>query len=341
MAKEITPFQQAMDKRGIDEFAMNALRSSVFPGATDNSILLAVDYCKSRELDIMKKPCHIVPMNVKDSKTGKYEWRDIIMPGIAEHRITASRTQCYAGIDEPRLGPTVEITIGGEQHQVPEFAIVTVYRIVEGQRVAFSNTEWFEEACVTTRDGKLNSMWRKRKRGQLIKCAEAGALRKAFPEELGGIHTAEEMEGRVIDSTAEVVETDTDSVGAAGVFDRIKEKQTAKPADAKPKSADQKIVDGEFTEDTKAWVEGYEGKDDKPAETKAEKPAEKQAEKPDPMSGVAANPIGPNKVKLLQGMLAKNNVSNETFFKLMGVSAFGGIDDADMNRAIAAAKGGK
>ena len=40
-------------------------------------------------------------------------------------------------------------------------------------------------------------MWRKRPRGQLEKCAEAQALRKAFPERAGG-PTAEEMAGKVI-----------------------------------------------------------------------------------------------------------------------------------------------
>jgi hypothetical protein len=41
-----------------------------------------------------------------------------------------------------------------------------------------------------------NSMWAKRTRGQIEKCAEAGALRKAFPEELGNEYSAEEMEGQ-------------------------------------------------------------------------------------------------------------------------------------------------
>jgi hypothetical protein len=39
-------------------------------------------------------------------------------------------------------------------------------------------------------------MWQSRPEGQLEKCAEAAALRKAFPEEIGNDLTAEEMAGR-------------------------------------------------------------------------------------------------------------------------------------------------
>lgn len=171
----------------------SAIGASIFPGASDESKLLAIDYCKSRGLDIMKKPCHIVPMNVKDTKTNRYEWRDVIMPGIAEQRITASRTGQYAGQDPPVFGDNVELLIGGNAYMVPEYCTIVVYRLVNGERVPFAHTEWFEEACGTTKDGTLNSMWTKRKRGQLAKCAEAGALRKAFPEELGGIITVDEV----------------------------------------------------------------------------------------------------------------------------------------------------
>lgn len=173
----------------------SAIGASVFPGASDESKLLAIDYCKSRGLDILKKPCHIVPMSVKDAKTGQYAWRDVIMPGIAEQRITANRTGQYAGQDPPVFGPIVELKIGNQVHQVPEFCTVTVYRYANGIKMAFSNTEYFEEACGTMKDGSLNSMWTKRKRGQLSKCAEAGALRKAFPEETGGMTTLEELAG--------------------------------------------------------------------------------------------------------------------------------------------------
>ncbi|WP_118867477.1 phage recombination protein Bet [Haemophilus haemolyticus] len=184
-----TNIQTALTERNIDTAVWTTLQNSVFPGAKDESILLAVDYCKARKLDILKKPCHIVPMSVTDAKTGNKNWRDVIMPGIYEQRITAFRTGQMAGQDEPVFGDTV--TFRGID--APEWCRVTVYRFINNERCAFSHTEYFCEACATTKEGKPNSMWSKRPRGQLAKCAEAGALRKAFPDELGGVITADEV----------------------------------------------------------------------------------------------------------------------------------------------------
>ena len=184
-----TSIQTALTERNIDTAVWTTLQNSVFPGAKDESILLAVDYCKARKLDILKKPCHIVPMSVTDAKTGNKNWRDVIMPGIYEQRITAFRTGQMAGQDEPVFGDTV--TFRGIE--APEWCRVTVYRFINNERCAFSHTEYFCEACATTKEGKPNSMWSKRPRGQLAKCAEAGALRKAFPDELGGVITADEV----------------------------------------------------------------------------------------------------------------------------------------------------
>ena len=176
----------------IDSLTWKVLKNSIFPGAKNESIISAVNYCKARNLDILKKPVHIVPMYVEDKVTGDKGYRDVIMPGIAETRITADRTGLYAGQDEPEFGEDFDY----KNVYAPTFCKVTVYKMVQGVRCPYSHTEYFSEAVATKKGGEINAMWSKRPRGQLAKCAEAGALRKAFPDALGGQTTFEEMAGR-------------------------------------------------------------------------------------------------------------------------------------------------
>ena len=200
-------------RRGIDEYTWRALMTSVYPGAKSESVIMVWDYCKARHLDPLKKVVHIVPMQVTDAKTGNKEWRDVVMPGIAELRTTATRTGVYAGQDDPEFGPM--ITHLGVT--VPEWCKVTVYRIVQGERVPFPHLAFFAEECATKDGGSaLNKMWTKRPRGQIAKCGEAGALRKAFPEELGGEYTAEEMDGKeFIEGSAARVDDPSESAERA------------------------------------------------------------------------------------------------------------------------------
>ena len=78
---------------------------------------------------------------------------------------------------------------------------MTVYRIVKGSRCAFVGPKCFwEEYYASEKHDKAdpNSRWRRAKHGQIEKCAEAGSLRAAFPEEIGNEYAAEEMEGQRI-----------------------------------------------------------------------------------------------------------------------------------------------
>lgn len=188
-------------KRGISHAQWNTLCKSLYPGANPNSVLLVIDYCHARRLDPLKKPCHIVPMEVKDAKTGKYEWRDVVMPGIYELRTTAQRTGQYLGHSKPVYGPEVEYAgVKG-----PQWCDFTVYRWNEAAkiRVEFPVTVFFAEVVATKRDGNANARWAKAPCQMLTKCAEAAALREAFPDEIGGEQTAEEMDGqRAIDAPA-------------------------------------------------------------------------------------------------------------------------------------------
>lgn len=185
----INPRQSDISTLGIDESTYLTLKNSIYPGAADNSIKMVLDYCRAAKLDPIQKPVHIVPMKVKDV------WRDVIMPGITLYRIQAERSGTYAGISEPTFGPLVKETIGGKEVTYPEWCRVTVRKMVQGNICEFTGFEFWKENFATNKHGQPNAMWYKRPSGQLAKCAEAQALRKAYPE-LGGVFTAEEMEGK-------------------------------------------------------------------------------------------------------------------------------------------------
>lgn len=71
----------------------------------------------------------------------------------------------------------------------PSGVKVTVIR--NGQR--FPAVALFREYVQTGKENKSIGLWGKMPAGQLAKCAEALALRKAFPHDLAGVYTAEEM----------------------------------------------------------------------------------------------------------------------------------------------------
>ncbi len=191
-------------ERGISQAVWSVLCNTLYPSSKPESVMLAWDYCEARELDIMMKPIHLVPMQVKNPQTGNKEWRDVPMPGVGLYRIQASRSGDYAGADEPEFGKTIEATFTDAYNanksitvRYPEWCKYTVYKMIGDRIVKFSAKEyWLENyATMKAQSDCPNAMWKKRPHGQLAKCCEAQALRKAWPE-IGQEPTAEEMEGK-------------------------------------------------------------------------------------------------------------------------------------------------
>ena len=223
------PYHPAIEEKfKIDKGQWKALVEAIFPAAESvDSVVMALSYCKARGLDPMKRCVHIVP--VWDSKRNKMV--ETVWPGIAELRTTAARTGEYAGKDAAEFG--AEMSQSGVRF--PEWAQVTVYRMVRGRRVAFAGprVRWLEE-CATTKNGAPNTMWKKRPYGQIEKVAEAAALRCAFPEEIGNEYTAEEMEGRIVDAYASPENPETSPI--AMLNKTISKKTEAQTIDAEPEA---------------------------------------------------------------------------------------------------------
>lgn len=104
-----------------------------------------------------------------------------VQTGIDGYRLIADRTDRYAGNDDPVF----------DSEENPTKATVAVYKIVGNQRCAFSATSRWDQYFPGETQGM---MWRKMPHLMLGKCAEALALRKAFPAELSGLYTTEEMQ---------------------------------------------------------------------------------------------------------------------------------------------------
>jgi len=213
---------------GLGPTEWRVLVDQIFPSAkTPEAVLMALSYCRARNLDIYKRPVHIVPM----WSTAKGEMVETVWPGIAEIRTTAARTGEYAGIDAVEFGPDVTKTFKGTDRKnndisrevtFPSWASVVVYRVIKGQRNAFHTKIYWEETYASQGKSDVpNDMWARRPRGQFDKCLEAAALRKAFPEEVGSMYAAEEMEGKTIEG----------AVSAAAV---VPERQIAPPPPPEP-----------------------------------------------------------------------------------------------------------
>lgn len=184
-----------------------ALQTSIYPGASPGSIDMVLAYCRAAGLDPMQKPVHIVPMWDGKNRT----MRDVVMPGIGLYRIQAARSGQFAGMSEPEFGPMVTERVGNRDVTFPEWCKVTAYRQLPSGHIAeFTAVEyWLENYAIKggkEQDQSPNAMWTKRVRGQISKCAQAQALRMAFPE-IGAAPTAEEMEGKALsEDHAEVLQ---------------------------------------------------------------------------------------------------------------------------------------
>lgn len=147
----------------------------------DDDLLLFLYVAKRTGLDPLTKQIYAIYR--WDSRLGKEKMT--IQASIDGMRLVAQRTKGYAGQDD--------VIFDDETKKYPTKATVTVYKQMAKERVPFTASARWGEYVQTNAQGLPMVMWGKMPYLMLGKCAEALALRKAFPNELSGIYTAEEM----------------------------------------------------------------------------------------------------------------------------------------------------
>lgn len=165
---------------------------------------LFIEFCRQINLNPLTRQVFAIPRNNKDPEnpTGPKVRVITYVVAIDGLRLIAARTEAHAGTDDP--------VIEYDEDQCVVSATVTVYRIVQGLRCSFVGTARYKEFKPASGQ---DSMWIKMPAHMTGKCAEAQALRKAFPAEMSALYTIDEMQ-QVDRETAKIQQPQRASVTA-------------------------------------------------------------------------------------------------------------------------------
>lgn len=164
---------------------MSVIKDVIARGASDVELKMFVAMAQKLGLDPLSRQIHCVK---RRAKLPNGEWGDAmtIVVGIDGYRLVAERTGRYC----PGKAPTYEY----DAHGRVTSATAYVLKLAGGAWHEVSAVAFWEEYAQLNKDGQPTAMWAKMPRLMLAKCAEALALRRAFPAELSGVYTDDEMQ---------------------------------------------------------------------------------------------------------------------------------------------------
>lgn len=197
---------------GLSVPQLNALRATICVDATDAELEVHLITCKRLRFDPFARQCWFVKRLQKvQDENGTSTWQKV---GRTETSIDGLRSVAedsgeYEG-QEPlqwydgESGKWLDVWT---LEYPPLAARASVYR--KGHRTPMvAVAHWSEYVPTYTKreNGQeveyVVARWEKAGASQLAKCAEALALRRAFPRTLSGVHTSEELEHLGIDAAA-------------------------------------------------------------------------------------------------------------------------------------------
>lgn len=162
---------------------VNLIKTQIAPKANDNELKLFLYQAKRTGLDPLARQIYAIHRWNSSLK------REVmtIQTSIDGFRVIAERSGDYAGQDEP--------VFAYDEPGKLAYVKVSVYRFRNDIRypAAVGVAHW-EEYVQTDKEGNVTGLWKKMPHVMLAKVAEALALRKAYPQDLSGLYTSEEMQ---------------------------------------------------------------------------------------------------------------------------------------------------
>ena len=177
--------------------------------APDEDVDVFFHVCQRTRLDPFARQIYMIgrPESVMVDGEWTKQMKYTIQTGIDGYRTIARRTA--KGEDEElEYADTLWCGRDGVWHDVwlgePQDLMAAKATVIRGGK-RFTHVALWREYVQTKRNGEPNTMWATKGANQLAKCAEAGALRKAYPQDYAGLYVDAEMEHLASDAAAEQV----------------------------------------------------------------------------------------------------------------------------------------
>ena len=177
-----------------NEEQMKLLGDVVAPGLTPPELALFSQVCQRTGLDPFAKQVYAIKRNRRRKDGDKWITEQVmtIQTSIDGFRLIAQRSGRYAGQTPPQWcgqdGKWVDVWL---KQEAPAAARVGVY--AKGFAEPLMRPALWREFAQRDNSGNPTGQWKTMPSLMLVKTAEAQALRAAFPAELSGIYTEDEM----------------------------------------------------------------------------------------------------------------------------------------------------
>ena len=210
----------------------NLVRSYLVNGGgqvTDQEVMMFISLCKYQKLNPFLREAYLIKYGEKQPAT--------MVVGKETYMKRAMRNPAYAGLE---AGVVVMLPDGLLDNRVGSIVLegeklvggwAKVY--VKGWQVPMMVTVSFDEYVGRKSNGEVTQQWSTKPASMIRKVAVVQALREAFPEDLGGMYTAEER--NVGDLPEDIINPDEPVVVEAEPVEQPAPTEEAKPAEAAKK----------------------------------------------------------------------------------------------------------